>query len=267
MNTVTELRLAIQARGFSPIPVCGKKPLLPVWQTKAGADAAEIIAWGSFPEWPNTGILTEYTPAADIDIRHSEAAMRVEDVARERFGSYGTFLTRFGEVPKRCVLFRTDTPFAKIAAHFRAPDGSTHKIEILCGGQQVVVAGIHPDTKKPYSWHADRGPWSVSRDDLPEIDESEARAFVEQAAAVLEKEFEFVRIYPGGNGHTPAGEREPVNVGGEFAAMTDGASVNDAQCRIIPSRLRAGEHPDDVLQLVVDGTMAATGNKLGWSRR
>jgi RecA-family ATPase len=62
------------------------------------------------------------------------------------------------------------------------------------------------------------------------------------------------------------GSLGPVNVEDEFATMADGASVNAAQCRIIPSRLRAGEHPNDVLELVVDGTMQAIGNTLGWTR-
>lgn len=62
------------------------------------------------------------------------------------------------------------------------------------------------------------------------------------------------------------GEHGPVNVEDEFATMVDGASVNAAQCRIIPSRLRVGEHPNDVLPFVVDGTMQAIGNTLGWTR-
>ena len=60
-------------------------------------------------------------------------------------------------------------------------------------------------------------------------------------------------------------ERGPVDVEAELAAMTDG-NVNAAHTRIIPSLLRKGEHPDDVLKLVVDETMARVGARLNWSR-
>ena len=44
--------------------------------------------------------------------------------------------------------------------------------EIL--GQQVVVAGIHPDTGKPYSWPLGNLT-DIARDDLPEITAAEAQ--------------------------------------------------------------------------------------------
>ncbi len=43
----------------------------------------------------------------------------------------GSILTRFGDVPKRALLFRTNRPFRKFVQWFRAPDGSVHKIEML----------------------------------------------------------------------------------------------------------------------------------------
>ena len=57
-----------------------------------------------------------------------------------------------------------------------------------------------------------------------------------------------------------------VDVEAEIASMHDGASTNAAQRRIIPSMLRKGEHPGDVLQFVVDRTMAQVGMRLDWTR-
>ena len=34
---------------------------------------------------------------------------------------------------------------------FSMARSNPHKIEVLASGQQVVVAGIHPDTNRPYS--------------------------------------------------------------------------------------------------------------------
>ena len=41
--------------------------------------------------------------------------------------------------------------------------------------------------------------------------------------------------------------------------MRDGASVNSAQTRIAGRLLRLGEHPNDVLELLVSETMARCG--------
>ena len=72
---------------------------------------------------------------------------------------------------------------------------------------------------------------------------------------------------PAGEPHAGIGEHKgPVDIEVEFASMTNGASTNAAQTRIIPSLLRKGEHPDDVLELVVDRTMAQCGVGLGWTR-
>jgi RecA-family ATPase len=69
-----------------------------------------------------------------------------------------------------------------------------------------------------------------------------------------------------GNGHDRAeGEPRtgPIEFAAELATITDGASANAVQCRVIPSLLRRGEHPDDVLELVVDATLAQVS---GWTR-
>jgi hypothetical protein len=44
MTDITKLRLALRANGYSPIPVLGKRALLPEWQTKAGASEAEVAS-------------------------------------------------------------------------------------------------------------------------------------------------------------------------------------------------------------------------------
>ena len=70
---------------------------------------------------------------------------------REHYEERGYVLMRIGRPPKRAFLFRTDEPFNKIAINFVARNGgAAEKLEFLGDGQQVVVAGIHPDTSKPY---------------------------------------------------------------------------------------------------------------------
>jgi hypothetical protein len=271
MASLTETRLALRAAGFNPIPVNGKRALLEGWSAKVDVPPEEIESWTQrFPQWANTGIVTKTTPALDIDILHDEAAVAVEELARDWFDGRGFLLVRTGQAPKRAILFRTDQPFEKMVRRLVAPDGSEHKIEILGDGQQVVVDGIHPDTGKPYTWHGGYAPGAIAWQDLPELNADEAQAFVKLATEMLVEKFGFREKEPesqsfpnqwnSGNG--------PLNVDAALAAMQpNGASVNDVQPRVILSLLQKGVHPDDVITQVVDATMEmANCAGLGWTR-
>jgi hypothetical protein len=74
-----------------------------------------------------------------------------------------------------------------------APDGSEgQKIEFLADGEQVVVAGIYPDTKQPYRWP--RGELGAIRlGELPYIREAEARALVDDLVEILVRDFGYQR--------------------------------------------------------------------------
>jgi hypothetical protein len=157
--------------------------------TKIHATEDDINRWDIV--WPlakNTGILTRDTPGFDADILTPDAAEDVETLVREHFEDRGVFMVRFGRVPKRAFLLRTDTPFKKITANLISPDGVNHKekIELLADGQQIVCFGIHKDTGKPYSWFGGE-PGQVRREDLPCITEAEAREIVEPQSGCSSK--------------------------------------------------------------------------------
>ena len=159
-----ELRIAMIGNGYHPTPCHGKKPFLSGWQ---GIFATEetVRAWGG----DNTGGLTKFIPALDIDILDPTAAQIVEDVARSYL--QGQILVRMGQVPKRAILLRTDTPFRKTVRKLVAPDGSRHKIELLGDGQQIVIHGDHPDTGLPYAWQDGKSPANTPRAQLPPADD------------------------------------------------------------------------------------------------
>ena len=112
MSELLKLRLALKAAGFSPIPCKGKQPLLREWQTRFDASAEEMAAWPG----ANTGSLCAYVPGWDADILDLEAAEAVEAMVKDRFDGRGIIPVRFGLAPKRLMIFRTDTPFSKMAA-------------------------------------------------------------------------------------------------------------------------------------------------------
>ena len=213
MSTPTELRMKLRDAGFDPIPTRGKNPGLVkdwAWQKLISAPDEHIAMWRkSFPDAINTGVLTRSTPALDIDILHQEGAEAIEALVQERFEERGYILTRIGKPPKRAILFRTGELFPKYKVELTAPDGSSgQKIELLADGQQVVVAGIHPETERPYSWSGGE-PWAIAHDELPYITREEAHKLVDDAADLLEREFGFKRtVGSNGNGKVAAEQGE-----------------------------------------------------------
>ena len=194
-SQVETARLNLLAGGYAPLPLIGKRPIFDDWPKRLDVTPQEIERWSrASPAAENTGILTKFTPVFDIDIfLDPEAATAVVQLAQERFEEHGYFLVRAGNWPKRAIPFRTDAPFPKISALLTAPDGKTEKLEFLCDGQQAVCFGTHPDTHRPYDWHADAEPGKIARQDLPYIHESEAQALVDDAVTLLIRDFGYSR--------------------------------------------------------------------------
>src|SRR5215472_2161832 len=144
-----ETRQAIYCNGFEPLQLIGKAPILPGWQSVA-INEAVIGDWAN--TGPNTGIRTARAPAIDVDILDPAGAHVVRHTLQRLLDDKGKILERVGQHPKFAILLRTDTPFKKIIRKFRDKNGGAHKIEILADGQQIAVAGIHPDTKEPFLW-------------------------------------------------------------------------------------------------------------------
>ena len=252
-----ELRLQLKARGFAPIPCTGKKPTLGDWQTKLDASPEEMARWIG----ANTGSLCRPAPCVDIDITNPEAATAAEETLKDWFSDRGRIPVRFGNVPKRAMLFRTSTPFPKMSASFTDARGDRHKIEILSDGQQVIVAGVHPDTKVPYTWHGDT-PWTIDRDELVEVDEQEMREALEHVAEMLEQDFGFQRA--NGESFTFVNDEPeqapPVEVDVELETMRfEGGDqgIHATQLRCTGSLLRSGVAADEVVETVLEATRKA----------
>jgi hypothetical protein len=227
---ITEIRHAMYQHGFAIIPVTGKNPAIDGWQN-ISANTELIDLWPkSYPFHKNTGVLTRDTPCIDIDIMNAEASDAVESLLRSRFEEHGMISARIGMSPKRAFLFRTDKPFAKLTLKLIAPNGKGEKIEILGDGGQVVVHGIHPDTKKPYEW-MNGTPWEdIRAQDLPYMDETIAREFLRDAAELLTTEYGYklqAEPKPSANGGAGAA-RGAADWGKLFADIYTGADFHDA---------------------------------------
>lgn len=190
-DRVAAYRKQLLAAGYWPLPVNGKRVQLDDW-VNARATNAIIDTWSKTrPDHLNTGILNFNTPGLDLDITDEAAAEDTEVLAKDRLGETPV---RIGMPPKRVLLFRADVPFAKMAAAFTAPNGTTHKVEILGAGQQVVVNGIHPGTGQPYRWHGGEPGLQLRREDLPRIIADNAAAYLVAATEMLIRKYGWTLI-------------------------------------------------------------------------
>ena len=144
-NRVTAARKSLLHAGYKPIPTNGKRPFLNSWQA-IEATEAEIDNWArQHPDALNTGVLTATTPAIDIDVLDAAVAEQLQCALWLMIGENGRALVRYGKRPKRAALFQTAEPFDKIATPiFVSPNGDTHRVEVLCNGQQIVAHGTAP---------------------------------------------------------------------------------------------------------------------------
>ena len=182
LERITAYRKQLLAAGYWPIPVNGKIPHLDDWPNIRATEAM-IETWNQTrPDHINTGVLTFNTPFIDIDVTDEQVAENIEALLESVIDKSAV---RVGKPPKRAVPFRTDTPFKKMVAEFTAPNGSLQRVEILGVGQQIVVDGIHPDTRQPYRWHGGEPGPRLQRDELPLLTPAAATAFLAAAADIM----------------------------------------------------------------------------------
>ena len=187
-------RQQLRLHGYLPLPLFGKAPPLKEWQKFTAISRDMIDLWGKiWPDAVNTGCLTRWMPALDLDIINEEAARYIESLIDEHFSEMGYVLVRIGKPPKRAIIFRTNDPFKKVVANLVAPNGNAEKIEFLGDGQQLVVDGIHPETKQPYRWHGGV-PWDIPHAELPYIHPHEAAEWVDKIAQILVTQFNYQRV-------------------------------------------------------------------------
>jgi hypothetical protein len=175
-----------------PVAPRGKRPIADGWEL--GLSRAALSAIAQERPKANVGMLARHRPAVDIDITDEPCALAVQLAAELELGFAPV---RIGHAPKRLLMYRTDTPFRKVKAFLRAPDGSTKNlagkdwaVEVLGDGQFYVVEGIHPDTGGEFTWNVDRW-WEQA---LPELDEHRARAFLDVLPAYLPQGWDVIKV-------------------------------------------------------------------------
>lgn len=170
----TALRLHANGYKIIPIPAGSKRPVEDAWQS---FDLTELdirrFAERKYKQG-NIGILTEHTPAVDLDIYNADLADEMCRWVERQFGD----VVRVGSAPKKLLVFRTDRPFRKLQCVYN--DGKRdHGVEILGMGQQFVAFGRHPDGFD-YTWTSIDDPLTLEVDDLPVLHAEDADTILDK---------------------------------------------------------------------------------------
>ena len=143
-------------------------------------DLAMVKQWAN--DGANIGMLAEWHPAVDIDVRDEWLAKEIAALALRILGPAPM---RIGQPPKRLLMYRTGERFVRTAILIHMPDGQTHLVEVLGRGRQYLVYGTHPKTGKPYTW--DREPVTLNPDkDLTWIKPEDVERFLAEVTALVE---------------------------------------------------------------------------------
>jgi putative DNA primase/helicase len=181
---ITALRLRYLRSGYTPLPCTGKVPAPRGWESMK-VDAAQVSSWGMlYRQALNIGIRTQYTPAVDIDVYDADMVRIIEAALLKYLPQDKAILRRVGQAPKRLIPFQCLTPFKKCAIKFTSPDGTSHKVEVLCDGQQFISEGWHPDTGEPYAWMGDKLV-DILPTRLPQLNEAIAHKFLADVQRVV----------------------------------------------------------------------------------
>ena len=129
----------------------------------------------------NLGLRADHYPALDIDSLDPELATRVESFARKMLGAAPV---RYGKVPKRLLVYRTETPFPRRALIVKPKEGPSHLIEMLGADRQYLVHGMHP-SGQPYRWEG-LPIWSVPAHTLTAVTPEGIEMFFDALALELE---------------------------------------------------------------------------------
>ena len=145
------------------------------------ADVRAMIGWGA-----NVGLRGTKYPALDIDC--TDAALTVE-IRKLALSFFGPAPCRVGSPPKELLVYRTDTPFSRVAVELPWRDGKgKHLVEFLGHGRQYLVWGGHPSGRK-YEWLR-RGIWEIEPSTLTAITPEQVEEFLD----VLAEKYDGTRV-------------------------------------------------------------------------
>jgi len=159
--------------GYIPLPIIPneKRPAIANWTVP---DYVPPNGYANYGVGIKCGVGEYPIAAVDLDITDEKIAKEMFDFVMRTFK---VPLWRIGKAPKILIPFRAEKVGWTKKSSARNGSG---RVEILGAGQQFVCFGIHPDTKKPYTWPGLIGdPSDNCAESLPILSAADAAKIIE----------------------------------------------------------------------------------------
>jgi P4 family phage/plasmid primase-like protien len=115
----------------------------------------DVRAWDKWGA--NVGVRSRYFPAIDIDCDDEVLAQIVQKVA---VGALGPAPVRTSGSPRRLLMYRAQTPFARMALVI-THKGKNHVVEVLGKDRQYLAGGTHK-SGNAYEWDRELDPANLT---------------------------------------------------------------------------------------------------------
>ena len=184
--------LKLHENGYTPIPIvpASKRPIISNWSSLK--NEYDIIDKLSI-EHPNAGvgILLSDLIVFDIDILDNNLSLLVKKIITNELDNT---VERIGKFPKRALFYRrSGNEFRKQSSQIFNFEKGKAQLEILASGNQCIVFGTHPETKKPYQWIED-SLLDVHIKDLPSVNIKQVKNIITQAEILLRNQTELKEV-------------------------------------------------------------------------
>ena len=166
--------------GWQTVPAAGKRVFLPNWPVvgtlKQTEELITKLAQNAYPD-SNIGLpFGDACPAIAVDIDSVEHAPELRKLAEYVLGP--TRFVRIGRAPR-------------VAMFYGKHPGDTYHTSRIPGlelfaaqGSQMIIHGIHPDTKEPYRWE-DADPLTDNSSELPVASAAQVSRFLNDCLEIL----------------------------------------------------------------------------------
>jgi Family of unknown function (DUF5906) len=158
------------------------------WSGLGGSWSNELQTTGKdLPKWhgwgAGVGMQGRKFPGLDIDVDDPKLAGAVERLAVAEL-AYGAPVRFRAGSPRLLFMLKSAEPMKVVRLPFWTSDGRKQVVELLCKGQQYVVAGTHPKGGE-YEWRPEAHPCDLGPPNIPEITLEDVDRFFAALRALL----------------------------------------------------------------------------------
>jgi putative DNA primase/helicase len=150
-QTYGNMALTLHDNGYTPIPIkpSSKQPMISNW-TELKNEFETIDKLSKQYSNAGVGILLNELIVFDIDVLDTDLCLKVKSIITNYLGET---IERIGKLPKRALFYKREgDEFKKQTSKAYIFSNGKAQLEVLAKGNQCVVYGVHPDTRKPYHW-------------------------------------------------------------------------------------------------------------------